>query len=44
MNQLNEKENDKPPFFKTWKGMYWLVMGALLFQIVLYYAITRFFE
>ena len=34
----------KPPFFRTWRGMYLLVLGALVFQILLYYAITRYFE
>ncbi|MBJ6116777.1 hypothetical protein JAO76_01150 [Pontibacter sp. BT310] len=35
---------EKPPFFKSWKGMYWLVLGNLAFMIVLFYAITKYYE
>jgi hypothetical protein len=34
---------DKPPFFKTWKGMYWLVLGNLAFLITLFYIITKIY-
>lgn len=34
---------NKPPFFKTWKPLYWLVLGALVLQIIIYYAITQHF-
>jgi hypothetical protein len=44
MNASEKLPEGKPPFFKTWRGMYALVLGALVFQIILYYAITRFFE
>ena len=33
-----------PPFFKTWTGMYWLVLGNLAFMIVLFYIITKLYE
>jgi hypothetical protein len=35
---------DKPPFFKNWKGMYWLVLGNLVFLIILFYIITRIYS
>lgn len=35
---------DKPPFFESWKGMYWLVLGNLAFLIVLFYIITKIYE
>ncbi|PKV63271.1 hypothetical protein [Pontibacter ramchanderi] len=36
--------SDKPPFFKSWKGMYWLVLGNLAFLIILFYIITRIYS
>ncbi|HSI89637.1 MAG TPA: hypothetical protein VK927_00910 [Adhaeribacter sp.] len=44
MQENQENENDRPPFFQNWRSMYWLVLGALAGQIIVYYAITRFFE
>jgi hypothetical protein len=35
---------DKPPFFKSWKSMYWLVLGNLVFLITLFYIITRIYS
>ncbi|SIT93861.1 hypothetical protein [Pontibacter indicus] len=37
-------DTDKPPFFKSWKGMYWLVLGNLAFLIILFYTITRIYS
>jgi hypothetical protein len=34
----------KPPFFKHWSGMYWLVLGNLAFLIILFYTITKAYE
>ncbi|MFD3000748.1 hypothetical protein ACFS7Z_10280 [Pontibacter toksunensis] len=34
----------KPPFFSSWSGMYWLVLGNLAFLIVLFYIITRVYS
>jgi len=36
--------DDKPPIFKNWRTLYWLVMEALVVQIVLFYGITTYFE
>lgn len=30
-----------PPIFKTWSGMYWLVLGNLAFFILLFYLLTK---
>ena len=39
-----EKPITKPPFFNSWAGMYWLVLGNLAFMIVLFYIITKLYE
>ena len=36
-------ETEKPPFFNSWSGMYWLVLGNLAFMIVLFYIITKLY-
>ena len=41
---LVRDETDKPPFFKSWSGMYWLVLGNLAFLILLFYLITKIYE
>lgn len=38
------KDPDKPPFFERWRSFYWVVIAALIFQIILFYAITKYFE
>jgi hypothetical protein len=43
-NQNGITDSDKPPFFKRWRSLYWLVIAALVFEIVLFYGITRYFE
>ncbi|WP_262896441.1 hypothetical protein [Adhaeribacter terrigena] len=43
MQENDKMDTGKPPFFKTWRGMYLLVMGVLVLQIIVYYAITRYF-
>jgi hypothetical protein len=51
METLEDKEATKvrddigkPPFFKSWSGMYWLVLGNLAFLILLFYFITKIYE
>ena len=41
---MAKSEEDKPPFFKTWQGMYALVLGNLLFMILIFYWITASFR
>ncbi len=36
-------KNEKPPFFESWKGMYWLVLANLAFLIVLFYCLTLYY-
>lgn len=36
--------DEKPPVFKSWSGWYALLLGALLFQIVLYLWLTLLFS
>jgi hypothetical protein len=43
MQPENPTDTDKPPFFKSWRAIYGMVMGALLLQIIIYYAITVYF-
>jgi hypothetical protein len=33
----------KPPVFKSWQHWYWLVIGVMMAQIILYYWLTRTF-
>ncbi|WP_199688359.1 hypothetical protein [Pontibacter oryzae] len=39
-----EEPGLKPPFFKSWSGMYWLVLANLGFLILLFYIITKYYE
>ena len=41
---MKKKDPNAPPFFRSWTGMYWLVLGNLVLMIVLFYAITRYYE
>lgn len=43
MNEQSDNTIDKPPFFNSWAGMYYVVLGALAGEIILFYAITRYF-
>jgi hypothetical protein len=40
MNQVSQEEQEGPPFFKRWSGMYWLVIGNLIVLIFLFYLLT----
>lgn len=44
INQSGDTDAEKPPFFTRWRYFYWLVIAALIFQIILFYGITRYFE
>ena len=35
---------EKPPFFNSWKGMYWLVMLTLATLILLFHLLTNYFS
>jgi hypothetical protein len=40
---MKKKDPEAPPFFRSWKGMYWLVLGNLALMILLFYALTRYY-
>lgn len=42
-NNMNPEE-ESPPFFKSWRGMYWLVIGNLVFMIILFYWLTLYYS
>ena len=44
MAEDKDRAEGGPPFFKTWRGMYALVLIVLAVQIVLYYLITKYLE
>jgi hypothetical protein len=33
-------EEEKPPVFRKWSTWYWLLLGALVIQVIIYYLIT----
>ena len=35
---------EKPPVFKTWNAWYWLVLGVMLLQVLIYVFITQSFQ
>lgn len=37
-------EDQKPPLFNSWSGWYWVVLGAMLLQVVLYAWLTVSFS
>jgi hypothetical protein len=38
-----EKDPEGPPFFNSWQGMYWLVLGNLALMVFGFYLITRYY-
>ncbi len=41
---MNELPDEKPPFFKSWKTWYLLVIGFLVVLIILFYLFTKHFS
>lgn len=39
-DERQEVDEGKPPFFKNWSGMYWLVIATLAVFILLFYLFT----
>lgn len=35
---------EKPPLFRSWRTWYKLVLGAMAFQVIAYYLITKYFS
>lgn len=42
--QHRKEEADPPPFFKSWRGMYALVLGTLVVLIILFYLFTIYYS
>ncbi len=38
------EEDENPPILKTWKNVYALVIGSLVFFILFLYLFTKYFE
>ena len=41
---MTEPTEEKPPFFKSWAGMYGLLMGTLAFFVLLFYLFTQHYS
>jgi hypothetical protein len=37
-------DEHKPPLFKTWSSWYWIVLGVMLAQVLLFTWLTRIFS
>lgn len=44
MQRPKDTQTDDPPIFNSWRPLYAVVIGVLLVQIIIFYAITRYFE
>ena len=43
MSKPNEPPNDAVPLFGSWRNAYLTVIGAFIFDVAIFYAISRFF-
>jgi hypothetical protein len=41
---MRSDEEDKPPIFKSWKGLYIFVIAHLLLLVAVFYILTKAFE
>jgi hypothetical protein len=32
---------EKPPLFQSWNTWYWLVLGAMIIQVIIYFLISN---
>lgn len=39
-----ENEQDKPPFFRSWNGMYLVVLSTLAILVALFSVLTKVYE
>lgn len=42
--ETDQQGQELPPFVKTWKQFYRLLIGWLVFLILIFYAFTKYFE
>jgi len=43
-NDSNDSQEERPPFFRTWRRLYLAVLGNLVLLIVVFYLLTRMFS
>ncbi|MFD1140321.1 hypothetical protein ACFQ4C_04345 [Larkinella insperata] len=41
---MHQPDPDLPPFVRSWRQLYMLVIGSLLLEIVLFYGFMRYFS
>ena len=41
---MMDSDNEKPPGFRRWNSWYWLVMGVMILQVIIYLFITFSFS
>jgi len=44
LNELTDSPEERPPIFRTWRGLYFAVLGNLALLIAIFYLITRMFQ
>jgi len=42
--ELNDSPEERPPIFRTWRGLYLAVLGNLVLLIAIFYLVTRMFS
>ena len=43
MSKPTDRPNDAVPLFGSWRNAYLAVIGVFIFDVVIFYAISRFF-
>ena len=43
IKKLKQQMNEQPPVFKTWTTWYWLVLGVMIIQVLLFSFLTNSF-
>lgn len=43
MSKSTEPSNNAVPFFGSWRNAYLAVIGVFIFDVAIFYAISRFF-
>ena len=41
---MSEDTHDLPPFVRSWRQLYGLVIGSLVLEIILFYLFMRYFS
>jgi hypothetical protein len=42
--ESNEPREERPPVFRTWRRLYFAVLGNLILLIAIFYILTRMFS